>query len=120
MFAPQNLEAKVTADHKLVIEFPDNVPVGATVKVHLEVIEPDSVAASSRPELVRQVILTPAEEGGYIVEVPSLPGCFSEGETIEEAIVNIKEVIELYIDVLKEDGEEIPPDAPLQIVTVMP
>ena len=42
-----------------------------------------------------KVILEPAEEGGYTVYVPSLPGCISEGETEEEAIANIKEAIEL-------------------------
>lgn len=44
------------------------------------------------------VILEPQEEGGYTVYVPSLPGCISEGETKEEAIENIKEAIELYLE----------------------
>ena len=57
---------------------------------------------------MRKVILTPAEEGGYIVEVPSLPGCYSQGETVDEALDNIREAIELYIEVLEEDGQEIP------------
>lgn len=52
-----------------------------------------------------QVILIPDETGGYVVEVPSLPGCHSQGETVEEALTNIKEAIELYIEVLIEDGE---------------
>ncbi len=46
----------------------------------------------------RQVILHPAEAGGYWVEVPSLPGCFSQGETREEALENIKEAIALHIE----------------------
>ena len=45
-----------------------------------------------------KVILEPAEEGGYTVYVPSLPGCISEGDTEEEAISNIKEAIELYLE----------------------
>jgi predicted RNase H-like HicB family nuclease len=45
-----------------------------------------------------KVILEPAEEGGYTVYVPSLPGCVSEGETEEEALANIKEAIELYLE----------------------
>ncbi len=53
----------------------------------------------------RQVILHPAEEGGFWVEVPSLPGCFSQGETREEALENIKEAIALYIQDLQEAGE---------------
>ena len=55
----------------------------------------------------RQVILHPAEEGGFWVEVPSLPGCFSQGETREEALENIKEAIALYIEDLRE-AEETP------------
>jgi len=56
------------------------------------------------------VILEPQEEGGFTVAVPALPGCISEGETREEALNNIKEAIELYIEVLKEDGKPIPQD----------
>jgi predicted RNase H-like HicB family nuclease len=45
-----------------------------------------------------RVILEPSDEGGYTVYVPSLPGCISEGEDIDEALVNIQEAIELYLD----------------------
>lgn len=58
----------------------------------------------------RQVILHPAEEGGYWVEVPSLPGCFSQGDTKAEALENIKEAITLYIEDMIEAGEEVPDD----------
>jgi predicted RNase H-like HicB family nuclease len=44
------------------------------------------------------VVLEKQEEGGYTVYVPSLPGCISQGETKEEAIKNIKEAIELYLE----------------------
>lgn len=44
------------------------------------------------------VVLEPQEEGGYTVYVPSLPGCISQGNTKEEAIKNIKEAIELYLE----------------------
>ena len=55
------------------------------------------------------VILHKAEEGGYWVEVPALPGCYSQGETIEETIDNIKEAIELHLEDLKEKNK-IPED----------
>ncbi len=55
------------------------------------------------------VIFHKAEEGGYWVEVPALPGCYSQGETIEEAIDNIKEAIELHLEDLKEENQ-IPKD----------
>ncbi|MBI4020432.1 MAG: type II toxin-antitoxin system HicB family antitoxin [Candidatus Aenigmarchaeota archaeon] len=45
-----------------------------------------------------QVVLEKQEEGGYTVYVPSLPGCVSQGETREEALKNIKEAIELYLE----------------------
>lgn len=45
-----------------------------------------------------KVVLEPQEEGGYTAYVPSLPGCISQGETIEEALKNIKEAIELYLE----------------------
>ncbi len=50
-----------------------------------------------------KVILEPAEEGGYTVYVPSLPGCISEGDTEEEAISNIKEAIELYLELIEDE-----------------
>ena len=43
------------------------------------------------------VVLEPSDEGGYTVYVPSLPGCVSEGDTIEEALTDIQEAIELYL-----------------------
>ncbi len=44
------------------------------------------------------VILEPSDEGGYTVYVPSLPGCISEGDNINEALSNIQEAIELYLE----------------------
>jgi len=49
------------------------------------------------------VAIEAAEEGGYTVFVPSLPGCISEGDTKEEALKNIKEAIELYLESKDED-----------------
>ena len=45
-----------------------------------------------------QVILEPSDEGGYTVYVPALPGCISEGDTRDEALKNINEAIELYLE----------------------
>lgn len=45
-----------------------------------------------------KILLEEQEEGGYTVYVPSLQGCISQGETIEEALKNIKEAIELYLE----------------------
>jgi len=60
---------------------------------------------------MRQVVLIPdLEDGGYTVEVPSLPGCISEGDTVEEALENIKDAIEGYIECLEVDGLPVPPE----------
>ena len=50
-----------------------------------------------------KVIFEPSEEGGYTVYVPSLPGCISEGNSKEEALENIKEAIELYLEPAEDD-----------------
>jgi antitoxin HicB len=55
-----------------------------------------------------RVLLRKEPEGGYTVIVPSLPGCVTYGDTVEEAIEMAKEAIELYIESLKEHGEEVP------------
>jgi predicted RNase H-like HicB family nuclease len=59
---------------------------------------------------MRQVVLYPGEDGFWVVECPSLPGCVSQGETRQEAIANIKEAIEAYVAVLEEDGLPVPED----------
>ena len=49
-------------------------------------------------EMDIKVVLETCEEGGYTVYVPSLPGCISEGDTRDEALANIREAIELYLE----------------------
>jgi len=49
------------------------------------------------------IILTPEESGGYSVAVPELPGCFTQGETLEEAIDMAKEAMSLYLESLNDD-----------------
>ena len=61
-----------------------------------------------------EVILEQNELSGYTAIVPLLPGCISEGDSREEALVNIKEAIELYIDSLKADGEPIPTEEKME------
>ena len=59
---------------------------------------------------MRQVVLRPGEDGFWIAECPSLAGCITQGATREEAVMNIKEAIALYIEALEEDGLPVPPD----------
>ncbi|MBU0609086.1 MAG: type II toxin-antitoxin system HicB family antitoxin [Armatimonadetes bacterium] len=57
---------------------------------------------------MRHVIIYPGEDGFWVVECPSLPGCISQGRTKAEALANIQEAIEGYIAVLVEDGHPVP------------
>ena len=50
-----------------------------------------------------KIVLEPSEEGGYTVYAPSLPGCISQGDTRDEALSNIHEVIELYLEPVEDD-----------------
>jgi len=51
-----------------------------------------------------RVVLEPSEEGGYTVYVPALPGCISEGDTRDEALANVREAIELYLEPVEDDA----------------
>ena len=57
---------------------------------------------------MRQVVIHPGEDGYWVVECPSLPGCISQGRSREEAIVNIREAILGYVAALEEDGLPVP------------
>ena len=61
------------------------------------------------------VLLTPdVEAGGYSVSVPALPGCFTQGDTLDEALANARDVIAFHLKCLAEEGKPIPeePAAP--------
>jgi len=58
---------------------------------------------------MRQVVIYPGENGYWVVECPSLPGCVSQGKSKEEAIANIKEAIQGYIAALEQDNLPVPP-----------
>jgi len=57
---------------------------------------------------MRQVVIYPGEDGYYVAEVPSLPGCISQGKSREESLANIKEAIEFYVAALREDNLAVP------------
>ncbi len=62
-----------------------------------------------------KVVMEPSDEGGYTVIVPALPGCISEGDTKEEAIKNIREAIELYLESVDDDATFAPNAEQLEI-----
>ncbi len=62
-----------------------------------------------------RVILEPGEEDGYTVIVPSLPGCVSEGNTREEALKNVREAIELYLEPVEDDLSFAPASEQIKI-----
>ncbi len=59
-------------------------------------------------ENMRQVVIYPGDDGYWVAECPSLPGCISQGMNKEEAMMNIKEAIQGYMNALREDGLVIP------------
>lgn len=66
--------------------------------------------------MVFKVVLEPSEEGGYTAIVPTLPGCISEGDTIQEAMTNIREAVELYLEPL--DDYPTPEGAVVKELTI--
>lgn len=64
-----------------------------------------------------KVVLEPSDEGGFTALVPALPGCISEGDTKEEALQNIREAIELYLEPV-EDDLDFTPSAELLEITL--
>ena len=60
---------------------------------------------------MRQIVLLPdPEDGGFTVEVPSLPGCITEGDTVEEAVRNARDAISVWIEATAAAGARIPPE----------
>jgi antitoxin HicB len=59
-----------------------------------------------------KIVLYPSPEGGYAIEIPELPGCLSQGQTVEEAMFMIEDAKRAWIDIALQDGEFIPePDS---------
>jgi predicted RNase H-like HicB family nuclease len=65
-----------------------------------------------------RVLIEPDEDGVYVVEVPSLPGCISQGRTRAEALENVKEAIAAYLESLKAHNEPVPPPISEEVVEV--
>ena len=57
------------------------------------------------------VVVHHAEEGGFWVDVPALPGCYSQGESVDESLRNVAEAIELYLEALRDEGRDAPRDS---------
>ena len=68
------------------------------------------MSANTGKHPMRQVVISHGEDGYWVAECPSLPGCISQGRTREEAVENIKEAIEGYVETLKDDGLPVPDD----------
>jgi predicted RNase H-like HicB family nuclease len=64
-----------------------------------------------------KVILEPSDEGGFTAVIPSLPGCISEGDTLDDAMKNIREAIDLYLDPV-EDDLVIPKNSIIQEIAI--
>jgi predicted RNase H-like HicB family nuclease len=74
------------------------------VRAHAEPLHQPASAS------VRQALIYPGEDGYWVAECPSLPGCISQGASRDEAIINIREAIHAYVDALEADGLPVPPE----------
>jgi predicted RNase H-like HicB family nuclease len=65
-----------------------------------------------------RVLIEPDEDGVFVAEVPSLPGCVTQGKTRAEALANAKEAIALYLESLEARGEPVPPPITEELVEI--
>jgi predicted RNase H-like HicB family nuclease len=65
-----------------------------------------------------RVLVEQDEDGAYVAEVPSLPGCITQGATREEALSNVREAISAYLESLEAHGDPVPPPITEEIVEV--
>jgi predicted RNase H-like HicB family nuclease len=64
------------------------------------------------------VVLEREADGGYVVHVPALPGCVTQGDSRPEAIQNVREAIELYLEDCREAGDPLPTEAGKEFVEI--
>jgi predicted RNase H-like HicB family nuclease len=64
------------------------------------------------------VVFEQDDDGGYVVRCPSLPGCYSQGDTYDEALANIRSAIALVIEDMRESGEAIPQEARAETIDI--
>jgi predicted RNase H-like HicB family nuclease len=79
-------------------------PKGQPLIINIKLL----IIQTRRVNIMRQVIIYPGEDGYWVAECPSLPGCISQGQTREEAVKNIREAIQGYIAALEGDGLIVP------------
>ena len=68
--------------------------------------------------MLYRLVVEPDEDGVFVAECPSLPGCISQGQTRDQAIANIKDAITGYLASLKKHGEPVPPPITEEVVEV--
>ena len=65
------------------------------------------------------IVLEQEEDGGFVVTVPALPGCVTQGDTREDALLNAKEAIEAYLQELESTGEPVPRETGREYVEIL-
>ena len=83
-----------------------------------QILRSATIQGMKQEELTYTALFEPAEEGGYVVTVPALPGLVTQGETLEEAREMAKDAILGYLEALQKDGEPIPNDTPVELEPV--
>jgi predicted RNase H-like HicB family nuclease len=79
---------------------------------------PDCTGRSKGLIMRYTVVLEQEDDGGFSASVPALPGCHSQGDTRADAMANIREAIELYVEALRDAGEPVPTEAGKEFVEI--
>ena len=79
---------------------------------------PDATIPLRRPIRRYTVVLEQEEDGGYVASVPALPGCVSQGDDRLQAMANIRQAIELYVEDCRDAGDPVPTEAGREFVEV--
>lgn len=66
------------------------------------------------------IIIEPQKEGGFVISIPSLPGCATQGETLEECLENIDDAAKGYLHVLYKNKQSIPMESHFESITINP
>jgi predicted RNase H-like HicB family nuclease len=78
----------------------------------------DRIQPVGRPIVRYTVVLEQEPDGGYVVSVPALPGCVSEGDDRAQALANIREAISLYVEDCRDAGDPVPTEAGKEFIEI--
>jgi predicted RNase H-like HicB family nuclease len=97
---------------------PDSVMALSSAASYILLTGPGAGHSEGTLPMRYTVVLEQEDDGGFSASVPALPGCHSQGDTRGEAMANVREAIELYVETLRDAGEPIPTEAGKEFVEI--